>query len=608
MGKSSKLILLNENKLIQEEKERLRKLRIIQVREISKQNAALVRNAFKSEKNKEIKTMKLKYQASKSKQKVEAVNEMKHIIESHIENIGQGHVSAKNYDEVTRKETKLQELNENYEIAQLRGKFALAKHNEERKERENKENANIIARNFALEQEKLRAIEIAKLPKSDSCKNEEELNKLIDKKTNKLVTLHESNIFATTRYHMPETFVDKSDGLNEFDARKKALIEENRLIVCQEDQQRYDQERLEKARLRGKHALEKEVLNDNYNNIMKELNVLEQADREKRQKELINIPKEIFLPAWQREQDKNEVQYDMEREFEKIYADSNLRKEDIVPQPVDLKQLEISESNLNDVDLDLTLVEEFNNTIKRELVQVPCQKEQVEAENKNGKKDDENSTRNFTILSDTTNNVQQENLALNKLLCKIRKQRESLNMKSSQHLSASDANSQVDENFVSNTKQNNDVNHSLIEEEIDTLQPKSNTSDEDLKIEILTEDSEVTLISCPSKFELESEKINRKNHATDKKAMRGIMMSSHNVSSMHEIENRFINHPNRLPEGENNLDNYSVCLSHASRDHMIAGPRELFNANDKKLAIEFRQKKNTETTRRFRKEIERFRG
>ena len=31
MTKSSKLILLNENKLIQEEKERLRKLRIIQV-------------------------------------------------------------------------------------------------------------------------------------------------------------------------------------------------------------------------------------------------------------------------------------------------------------------------------------------------------------------------------------------------------------------------------------------------------------------------------------------------------------------------------------------------------------------------------------------------
>ncbi len=54
MTKSSKLILLNEKKLIQEEKERLRKLRIIQVREISKQNAAMLRVAFQKEKQKEM--------------------------------------------------------------------------------------------------------------------------------------------------------------------------------------------------------------------------------------------------------------------------------------------------------------------------------------------------------------------------------------------------------------------------------------------------------------------------------------------------------------------------------------------------------------------------
>ena len=61
----------------------------------------------------------------------------------------------------------------------------------------------------------------------------------------------------------------------------------------------------------------------NYNEILGELNVLEKADREKRQKELMNIPKEIFLPAWQRQQEKNEIQLELEREFEKIYADSS---------------------------------------------------------------------------------------------------------------------------------------------------------------------------------------------------------------------------------------------------------------------------------------------
>ena len=51
--------------------------------------------------------------------------------------------------------------------------------------------------------------------------------------------------------------------------------------------------------------------------------MLEKADREKRQKELMNIPKEIFMPAWQRQQEKNEVQLELERAFEKIYADSS---------------------------------------------------------------------------------------------------------------------------------------------------------------------------------------------------------------------------------------------------------------------------------------------
>ena len=97
MTKSSKLLLINEKKLIQEEKERLRKLRIIQVREISKQNAALVRNAFQKEKNKEIKTLKQKHNAVKYEEKEEKINEMKSIVESHMGNIGQGHVSAVNY-------------------------------------------------------------------------------------------------------------------------------------------------------------------------------------------------------------------------------------------------------------------------------------------------------------------------------------------------------------------------------------------------------------------------------------------------------------------------------------------------------------------------------
>ena len=60
---------------------------------------------------------------------------------------------------------------------------------------------------------------------------------------------------------MPETFVDKATSdVDQVDARQEALLEETRHATFKQDEERTNQERLEKARLRGKHALEKEVL------------------------------------------------------------------------------------------------------------------------------------------------------------------------------------------------------------------------------------------------------------------------------------------------------------------------------------------------------------
>jgi capsular polysaccharide biosynthesis protein len=60
----SKTILCNEDRLIQEEKERLKKLRLLQVREKSKQNAAKVRNEFRQAKEKEIKIVLEKHKVT----------------------------------------------------------------------------------------------------------------------------------------------------------------------------------------------------------------------------------------------------------------------------------------------------------------------------------------------------------------------------------------------------------------------------------------------------------------------------------------------------------------------------------------------------------------
>jgi len=99
-----------------------------------------------------------------------------------------------------------------------------------------------------------------------------------------------------------------------------------------------------------------------------------------------------------------------------------------------------------------------------------------------------------------------------------------------------------------------------------------------------------------------------KDKKAEKKIIRGIMMSSHNVSSINELDNNRMLLNAKIVSANNrrnnaNLDQndgillpntatYSVDLSHASRDPMVAAaPNEVFNKNDIKLAIEIKQKK-----------------
>lgn len=123
-----------------------------------------------------------------------------------------------------------------------------------------------MARCHALEIERLRSKQISNLPTPDDYRTNQELNKLIDKKPCKLVTMHEANIFASTRYHMPDTYVKKN--LSEETVEKKqnacqdALIEHQKQEELKNQLEKSKQERLEKARLRGIHAIDKQLLNE----------------------------------------------------------------------------------------------------------------------------------------------------------------------------------------------------------------------------------------------------------------------------------------------------------------------------------------------------------
>ena len=71
-------------------------------------------------------------------------------------------------------------------------------------------------------------------------------------------------------------------------------------------------------------------------------------------------------------------------------------------------------------------------------------------------------------------------------------------------------------------------------------------------------------------------------NSREKKLIRGIMMSSHNVSSVNELaldHNRLILQSKMSSNQAFRNTAQSVDLSHASRDPMVAGSKELFNKN-----------------------------
>ena len=489
---------------------------------------------------------------------------------------------------------------------------------EERMSQDNKENAQIISRQFALDQEKLRSREIVKSAPPPSSIKSDSLNKTDDSSKVKIVSYHDAQALMTTRYHMPDSVVDKANPSDsKQDARKEAKDEEIRSKLIEQDNTRMSQERMEKARLRGKHALEKEVLNQNYNEILHELNDLQKADRERRQKELMNIPKDIFLPAWQRKQHAEAYQNEMEREFEKILGGNN--QEEMMPQPTQIE--EISENNLEDADLDLTLIDLDMAPEKPavKLVQsTETAKDCLDSNVNNKNNEDENNLEktNSVISSSNTTKASVENTGLSKILEKIRKQREEMKEKSAkinEEISITDDDScLVDSSNNSSiiiSETNNKINlpeRDVIPIDIEPISENSSTTTKST----MTKKSENNADNNQAQKQIENEK---------KKIMRGIMMSSHNVSSLHEFQmldsNRLLLNAKMAAnviasEDETNEDQdklttvtnaqtniinnnsvvYSIDLSHASRDPMIAGSKELFNKNDIKLTIELKQK------------------
>lgn len=92
-----KLLYVDKEQLYADECKRRRELRLKQVKEISKQNAAQVREAFKKAKKKEIEKLVNEKKAAQEKQRQENLAQMERVAREEIQRIGEGHQMAANY-------------------------------------------------------------------------------------------------------------------------------------------------------------------------------------------------------------------------------------------------------------------------------------------------------------------------------------------------------------------------------------------------------------------------------------------------------------------------------------------------------------------------------
>ncbi|KFP21688.1 Centrosomal protein KIAA1731, partial [Egretta garzetta] len=122
------------------------------------------------------------------------------------------------------------------------------------------------------------------------------------------------------------------------DARLAAEEEGKRLEELHREAERERREQLEKAHLRGSHALKKVHLAQDRERLLKELEQMQNMDRMRRRQLVAQMPPQIFVPAYKRMEIKEERQRELEVAFEDMYNEDMKMKGDLVlqfePQPL----------------------------------------------------------------------------------------------------------------------------------------------------------------------------------------------------------------------------------------------------------------------------------
>ncbi|XP_057206628.1 centrosomal protein of 295 kDa isoform X5 [Triplophysa rosa] len=348
-SKASRLRLSpnEEAQLVKEELDRRRKLRLQQVREQERYIAQQVRRQVRERRETHVQILADALQHEWQQERADKLQILAKAYEESLLSVGHAHRSARENE--SDFEAGARRSMERLERAADRHRQALRELTARRHEEEQQRCRHVEARKKALLEEKKRALRVASLPPPPANPVES-----VGTKVRLPLKSAPAERFSVTHHHMPETAVDRETDTEQLDARQAAEEEVQRLEEVQREEACARLEKLEKARLRGNHALKKEQDTQNRTRLLSELERLQQADLLRRRQAVNNIPAQIFQPLYRQEEVRDEQQRDLEIAFHDMYTkECEVRGElvlQLVPEP--LPQPSAGSPN---EDLDVTL-------------------------------------------------------------------------------------------------------------------------------------------------------------------------------------------------------------------------------------------------------------
>ncbi|XP_074160625.1 centrosomal protein of 295 kDa isoform X3 [Sminthopsis crassicaudata] len=398
--------------LLKEECERRRKQRLLQVREQERCIASQLRQEVKQRRDQYLHHLAEELRVEWEKTQKQKIKELEKQYIASLCCVGEGHRSAKENDPRIHEIIKQRE--ERQQRAEERGQEALKKMKNEKEKLLKKKSWYVETRKKVLREEKERAAKIASLPppspdpfeavltlktyslpgkgtniqvkgistlKSNTSSNpptyhhlgpsvineekdvEQNLQlKQISKITS--TTTCTSTITTCSTYNFEPT-VEREMEIQQPDPYLAAEEETKRLEELQKEAIQEKREQLEKAHIRGIHAMRKVHLAKNREKIIKELEQLQQVDLAQRRQNVAQMPPQVVELPYKRMEIKEDWQRELEFAFEDMYNADRKVKGDLIlklePEP-----LPVVTELIQDEELDISMEQDYISEIQNQ--------------------------------------------------------------------------------------------------------------------------------------------------------------------------------------------------------------------------------------------------